>query len=395
MAASSLIRQRASDERLSIQICYSQTARFRQLEGPMATTPTTSSSVATPVAEPFARGRLATWRYVLNTANLPEGMTRPDAVSKWLVITRAAVFSMTATSGLIGGLLAVGAARLTGEVGVDWGLLVLAVVGLVIAHAGNNMINDYFDFDGGVDTDDYVRALYAPHPILSGWVTKRQLGAAILLVNAIDLAIMLFLTAVRGPLVIAFALAGLFISVFYVAPPIRLKHIGLGEPGVFLVWGPLMVVGTFFVATGAIPGWVWIASLPYAILVTTVLFGKHIDKIEADTKKRVRTLPVILGERRARLVAQVLMIAFYALVLLAVVVGWIGPWVALVVLGIPRLVASLRTFSAPRPETPPHSYVGWPLWFVGAAFVHTRRVGGLLVLGLILNALLPIRLPWP
>jgi 1,4-dihydroxy-2-naphthoate octaprenyltransferase len=128
--------------------------------------------------------------------------------------------------------------------------------------------------------------------------------------------------------------------------------------------------------------------------VTTVLFGKHIDKIEADTKKRVRTLPVILGERRARLVAQVLMIAFYALVLLAVVVGWIGPWVALVVLGIPRLVASLRTFSAPRPETPPHSYVGWPLWFVGAAFVHTRRVGGLLVLGLILNALLPIRLPW-
>ena len=44
--------------------------------------------------------------------------------------------------------------------------------------------------------------------------------------------------------------------------------------------------------------------------------------------------------------------------------------------------------------SPPHSYVGWPLWFVGAAFVHTRRAGGLLVLGLLLNALLPIKLPW-
>ena len=356
--------------------------------------PTPSSPAAATAPAPFAGNRFATWRYVLNTANLPEGMTRPDAISKWLVITRAAVFSMTATSGLIGALLAVGAARLTGEVSVDWGLLILAVVGLVIAHAGNNMINDYFDLEGGVDTDDYVRALYAPHPILSGWVTKRQLGAAILLVNAIDLAIMLFLTAVRGPLVIAFALAGLFISVFYVAPPIRLKHIGFGEPGVFLVWGPLMVVGTFFVATGAIPGWTWIASLPYAILVTTVLFGKHIDKIEADTKKGVRTLPVILGERRARLVAQVLMIAFYPIVIAAVLVGWIGPWVALVLFGIPRLLATLRTFSSPRPVTPPHSYVGWPLWFVGAAFVHTRRAGGLLVLGLLLNALLPIRLPW-
>jgi 1,4-dihydroxy-2-naphthoate octaprenyltransferase len=318
----------------------------------------------------------------------------PDAISKWLVITRAAVFSMTVTSGLVGGLLAVGAERLTGEVTVSWGLLGLAIVGLVVAHAANNMINDYFDLEGGIDTDDYVRALYAPHPILSGWVTKRQLGAAIVAGNAIDLAIMLFLVAQRGPLVVAFALAGLFVSVFYVAPPIRLKHIGLGEPGVFIVWGPLMVVGTFFVATGAIPAWTWVASLPYAILVTTVLFGKHIDKIDADRKKGVRTMPVLLGERTARHVAQALMVAFYPIVLGAALVGWIGPWVALVVLGIPRLSAVLRTFSRPRPETPPRAYVGWPLWFVGAAFVHTRRAGGLLALGLLLNALLPVRLPW-
>ena len=225
-------------------------------------------------------------------------------------------------------------------------------------------------------------------------MTKRELGTAILIANAVDLAIMLVLTAARGPLVIAFALAGLFISVFYVAPPIRLKHIGLGEPGVFIVWGPLMVAGTFFVATGELPTWVWIASLPYAILVTTVLFGKHIDKIDADRKKGVRTLPVILGESRARLVARALMIAFYPIVVGAALVGWIGPWVALVLLGLPRLLEVLRTFSKPRPESPPHSYVGWPLWFVGGAFIHTRRAGGLLVLGLLLNALLPIRLPW-
>ena len=339
--------------------------------------------------------RLRTWRTVFNTANLPEGMTAPpDAISKWLVITRAAVFSMTVTSGLIGGLLAVGAQQLTHTVTVNWGLLGLAIVGLVAAHAANNMINDYFDLEGGIDTDDYVRALYAPHPILSGWVTKRQLGAAILLVNAFDLAILAFFVTQRGWLVVPFALGGLFVSVFYVAPPIRLKHIGLGEPGVFLVWGPLMVVGTFFVATGEIPAWTWIAALPYAILVTTVLFGKHIDKIEADRKKGVRTMPVLLGERRARLVARILMIAFYPIVIGAVLAGWIGPWVLLVLLGVPRLTSVLRTFSVPRPDVAPHSYVGWPLWFVGAAFIHTRRAGGLLVLGLLLNAFLPIALPW-
>ena len=83
-------------------------------------------------------------------------------------------------------------------------------------------------------------------------MTKRQLAAAILIVNTIDALLMLYLASVRGPLIIAFALAGLFVSVFYVAPPIRLKHHGLGEPGVFLVWGPLMVGGTFLAATGTI-----------------------------------------------------------------------------------------------------------------------------------------------
>ena len=347
--------------------------------------------------------RLRVWKTAYNTANLPVGMTTPpDFISKWLVITRAAVFSMTVTAGLIGGLLAVGAERLAqigggptgGPFSVDYGLLALAILGLVVAHASNNMINDYFDLEGGIDTDDYVRAQYAPHPILSGWVTKRQLGTAILFTNVIDLAILLFLMSQRGWLVAAFALGGLFVSVFYVAPPIRLKHIGLGEPGVFIVWGPLMTVDTFFVATGQIPGWAWIASLAYAILVTTVLFGKHIDKIDADKKKGVHTMPVLLGERRARLVAQALMIAFYPIVLVAAAVGWIGPWVALVVLGLPRLAEVLKVFGRPRPEVAPHSYVGWPLWFVGQAFVHTRRAGALLILGLLLNAFFPIKLPW-
>ncbi len=334
--------------------------------------------------------RLTTWRYVMNHANMPDGV-KMDSVSKWLIVTRAAVFTMTATSGLIGGLLAIG----TAGAHVNYWYLALSIIGLVIAHAANNMINDYFDLEGGVDTDEYVRALYAPHPILSGWLTKAQLRNAILLMQAFDLAILVVLVWARGPWVAAFALGGLFISVFYVAPPIKLKHRGLGEPGVFIVWGPLMIAGTYFVATGTLPGWVWVDSLPYAILVTTVLFGKHIDKIAADTAKGIHTLPVILGEARARLVAQGLMIAFYPIVIGSALVGWIGPFVMLVVLGLPLLVTVLRQFSRPRPESPPHSYVGWPLWFVGGAFLHTRRAGGLLILGLLLNAVLPgVRLPW-
>ena len=128
-----------------------------------------------------------------------------------------------------------------------------------------------------------------------------------------------------------------------------------------------------------------------------MLFGKHIDKITADSKLGVRTLPVILGEARARVVGQWLMILFYPLTLLSVVVGWVGPWVLLVVLALPRLAGVLKVFQQPKPSAPPPGYPerGWPLWFVGYAFVHTRRAGGLLTLGLLLNALLPVRLPLP
>lgn len=351
------------------------------------------TTAASPSISP--RDRLLAWKEILETANPPR--ERPlDTVGKWLVITRAAVFPMTIWSGLIGGLLAVEAARSAGGAPVDWALFLVSVVGLVVAHAANNMINDYFDTSSGVDTDDYVRALYAPHPILSGWVTKRQLVAAILIVNAVGAAIMLYLASVRGPLIIAFALAGLFISVFYVVPPIRLKHHGLGEPGVFLVWGPLMVGGAFLAATGSVAPWVLLVSVPYALLVTSVLFGKHIDKIQADTKLGVRTLPVILGEARARVVGSWLMIAFYPLTLVFAAIGLIGPWVLLVALGVPRLLSVLKVFRQPKPSAPPPGYPerGWPLWFVGYAFVHTRRAGGLFTLGLVLNALLPIRLPW-
>ena len=332
----------------------------------------------------------------METANPVEG--RPlDTVGKWLVITRAAVFPMTIWSGTIGALLAAETARVTGAVNVDYVAVILAVIGLVIAHAANNMINDYFDTSGGVDTESYVRALYAPHPILSGWVTKETLRNAILLLTAMDGLIMLLLAYWHGPLVIAFALAGLFLSVFYVAPPLNLKKHGLGEVDVFMTWGPLMIGGTYLVATSTTPVWVLLFSVPYALLVTSVLFGKHIDKIEPDAALGIHTLPVILGQKLARRVNQALMIAFYPLVLAAVLAGWVGPWVLLAALAIPRLIHVLRSYNSPKPLAPPPGYPakGWPLWFVGWAFIHTRRAGGLLTLGLLINVVVPLRLPLP
>jgi len=329
---------------------------------------------------------LDNWKSVLTTQNLPEERVM-DLGSKWLLIVRASVFPMTITSGAIGGLLAIAGPT---PAQANWLSFAAALVGLVLAHAANNMINDYFDTVGGVDTASYVRGQYAPHPILSGLVSKGGLLAAIAVVNLLDLGILTWLTQQRGPLVVVFALLGLLISVFYVAPPLRLKHHGWGEPGVALVWGPLMIGGTYFVTTGEIHPWVFVASLPYAILVTTVLIGKHIDKHDADKAKGIHTLPVILGADRSRFLNQFLMVSFFVLVLCLVLTGTLGVWTLLVFGALPKLVGLLKVQGAPRPAEKPANYPLWPLWYVAWAFVFTRLCGGLFVLGLAMNAIYPI-----
>src|SRR5271169_4733716 len=151
------------------------------------------------------RSRLSSWAYALRTTNPPpDGPV--DFVTRWIVVTRAAVLPMTLFAGLVAALLAVG------RPGFDWRWLVLAVVGILLAHTANNLMNDLFDTQVGSDSESYPRALYAPHTVLTGMVSRRTLLVAILAVNVADLAILVVLTWALGWPVLAFALGGFLLS---------------------------------------------------------------------------------------------------------------------------------------------------------------------------------------
>ena len=331
---------------------------------------------ASEVAVPH-QSLLSRWIEVLSTTN-PPSSGQVDVVSKWLVLTRAAVLPMTLTAGAVAGLLAVHAD------GFHAGWFFLAWLGIVLAHVANNLMNDLFDTETGLDTAEYPRALYAPHPVLTGMISRRGLVAASLVVNVVDLAIGSVLFTARGWPVLAFAVAGFVLSAAYTAPPLRLKKIGLGEPDVFVVWGPLMVGGTYYAAVGSIPWEVYLASVPYGLLCTAVLMGKHIDKIPWDAPEGIRTMPVLLGEQRARRVTQGLMVTFYVAVGACVAVGAL-PWPALLCLGgIWTLTRVWGVFTRPKPDEPPDKFPIWPLWYAAFAFVHTRWAGFALVVGLLL-----------
>lgn len=302
-----------------------------------------------------------------------------DPISRWLILGRVSVVVMTAISAVIGGLLAIH------DDVFDLPLLLLVFAGLVLAHTGSNLVNDFWDFQHGIDTPDSPRATYGAHPFTDERNSKREFWIVTCVVLALAAVIGFYLVAEAGPWVLAFALGGAFVLLFYSGGPIPLKYFGLGEIAVFIVWGPLMIGGTYYSMAEKLPWWVILASVPYGLGVTTVLFGKHLDKLSFDKEKGIRTMPILLGEKLARQVTIVLSVAMY--VSAAALAVWQEMWALVLVIGaLPLLWQVIQFYSRPRPEKAPEWYRGWPLWFVAIAFIHNRRFGGLFVLGLAVSA---------
>jgi 1,4-dihydroxy-2-naphthoate octaprenyltransferase len=309
-----------------------------------------------------------------------EEWDRLDVISKWLISTRAAVLIMTFLSGAIAGILAFR----DGKFNFWWWLLL--EIGLILSHATNNLFNDYTDYVKGVDQDNYYRAQYGPQPLVHGFMSKRQLLLYALVTGLIALAAGAVLVAAHGTLALILLGLGVFFVMFYTWP---LKYIALGEIAVLIVWGPLMIGGGYYVIAG---NWDWnvvIASLVYALGVTTVIFGKHVDKYEVDKARRIHTLPVLIGEKPGRITIVAMFGLQYLATLYLVLAGFFTPVLLIVLLALPTLFQVLPLFRRPRPAEKPADYPDvWPNYFVAAAFVHNRRFGILYLLGLILETIL-------
>ena len=329
--------------------------------------------------------RIKQWKHLIKTCN-PLEETEIDVVSRFLLMIRPCVLSLTSYAAIIGALFSV---EKNGYQNVNWIYFVIAWIGVLIAHATNNMMNDLFDVLQGIDTVDYVRAQYAPHPLLQGFVSKRTQVIMIFIFLTINASIALFFAWAIHWYVLIFALAGLFFSIGYVAPPLKFKHRGLGELSNTIVWGPLMIGGVYYVMTRTYSWDIFLASWPYGMLVGMMLVAKHLDKYQEDKEKGIHTLPVIVGDQASRIVLKVMIVLVPLYIIGLAVFGILGWWVVLVVLSAKRLVIVFKQFSLPRPSEPPEDFPVWPLWYIAFGFHYTRLIAPLFFLGLILNILLP------
>ena len=307
-----------------------------------------------------------------------------DVLSKWFISTRSAVGTVTIYSGIIGGLLAWQHNYVLNKP-FDFLTWLILTLGLFIAHGTNNLLNDYTDFSRGIDKDNYFRTQYGVHPLAQGFWDKpthlRWFGVSGVLA-ALSGVYALFYTHF-APIVLGLFIFGALILLFYTYP---LKYIGIGELSIFLIWGPMMIGGIYYVLTG---DWSWaviLASIPVGLNVVTINLGKHTDKLREDLGKGVRTLPVLVGEPAARYITMAAIVVSYLLVIcLVFVTQFFTPIMLLVIVAYKPAQVAIERLSHARPSEPPAGYPIWPRWFSTVCFVHNRVFSNYFVLGLVID----------
>ena len=224
------------------------------------------------------------------------------------------------------------------------GLFLLCLLGAMSIHLGANMANDAWDFRSGNDLA--VRHLNpfagGGRVLLRGVLNLRTHLAVALTFLAIGSVIGLYLVTQVGLPLLGLGVVGVAIAYSYVGPPLRLAHHGLGEIAVGLEFGPVTVLGTYFVLARAFDPPAILLSLSLGLLVTGILWINEVPDIPADSSVGKRTLVVRLGVARATRVFGGILAAAYVILILAVLFTGLTPWALLAVLAAPLAVKPFR-----------------------------------------------------
>jgi 1,4-dihydroxy-2-naphthoate octaprenyltransferase len=251
----------------------------------------------------------------------------------WFEIARPFSFTASTVPVAAAGALAAADGRFS------WPLFLAALVAAVLLHVGTNVTNEIYDVRKGIDD---ITSPRASHALLKGRLTEREAFVLAGTAFAAAAAIGVGLVAVRGWPVAVLGLIGLAGGFGYTAPPLQYKFHALGLPLVFLLMGPLMVVGAYYVVAGAFSWRAVVVSVPVGLLVAAILHGNEWRDLSDDARAGISTLSIRTGRRVAHLLYVSLVVGAYLALAVAVAVGALPPPSLLAMLSLPLLVRAIR-----------------------------------------------------
>ena len=236
-------------------------------------------------------------------------------------------------------------------------LAILAVLGVVSAHLGMNLADDFFDYK--VNTAESrkelsrqgIRARIVKYPYLtSNESTLQDLKKAIVLF-LLFAAIMggIILTVRFNWLIVLIAFLTLFLGISYSGFPFKFSYIGLGELVIGIIFGPLLMMGVYIASANRLDSSVVLASIPVGLLVVNILFTHSFIDKKADESANKMTFARLLKTNKANLTASVLFNFIpYLIIVAGVVLKYLHPLYLLIFLVLPRsiwLIKSLFDFA--------------------------------------------------
>jgi 1,4-dihydroxy-2-naphthoate octaprenyltransferase len=220
---------------------------------------------------------------------------------------------------------------------------IAALLGAIFIQVGTNLSNDYSDARRGADADDRLGPVRVT---AGGLVPPRQVLVATYVSFGLAVLAGIYLIAVAGWLLLVIGAASILAGVLYTGGPRPYGYEGLGEVFVFLFFGVVAVVGSFFVEVKHLHWEAFALSVPVGLLAAAILVVNNIRDIDSDRRASKRTLAVRLGRGRTRAMFIVIVYLAFLLAPITWLFGPLKPWLLLPWLALPlaaRLVAVVRT----------------------------------------------------
>ena len=257
-----------------------------------------------------------------------------EKVKIWLTAIRPFSFTGSVIPVTLGAILSIKQNRF------EFDYFILSVFAVVFLQASINLLSDHDDFENKVDTKD---SYGSSGVILENLLSSKQVHAGGLFCLIVGSLMGLFLSYEKGTLILILGLIGALGGYSYTGKPLSLKYNGLGAPLVFLLFGPLMVIGSYYVQMQHIDAVAFYVSIPVGLLTTAILHANDIRDIPHDEKAGIKTLSLLVGKNNSKKIYYGMLLLSYASIIVMSLSRILPLWSLLCLITLPTAYKNIKT----------------------------------------------------
>ncbi len=254
-------------------------------------------------------------------------------LKNWIIASRPKTLLAAFVPVFVGSALAIQQGKFTFIVSF------VALLCSVLIQVGTNFTNDLHDYLKGADNE---KRKGPQRVLLSGLISPQQMKIAIVITFGAAFLLGLFLVHVGGIIILIIGICSILAGLAYTAGPFPLAYNGLGDVFVFIFFGLIGTVGTYYLHLQEISTVTFIAAIPVGALITNILVVNNYRDIKEDREAGKNTLAVIAGRRFSRYQFLILLAASFLIPFILFVYYDFNSWIFLPYVTLPAAVIIVK-----------------------------------------------------